>query len=114
MDGLRLTVPPPWIAHAYYKYYAFVCPDRLAPGWTRARIMAEIAERCVSCFSGSCPEIYREKAFDHTGFRPHEPLPVARLLGETSLMFLVDPTFDEQAMWRQVEVARDVLRRALR
>ena len=89
-------------------------PERLAPGWTRDRIMAEIAERGVACFSGCCPEIYREKAFDGTGFCPREPLPVARSLGETSLMFLVDPTFDEAATWRQVEVARDVLRRATR
>jgi dTDP-4-amino-4,6-dideoxygalactose transaminase len=41
---------------------------------------------------GSCSEVYLEEAFDDTGFRPENRLPVARELGETSLMFLVHPT----------------------
>ena len=49
----------------------------------------------VPCYSGSCSEVYLEKAFDHTGWRPVERLPVARQLGETSLMFLVHPTLTE-------------------
>ena len=50
----------------------------------------------VPCFSGSCSEVYLEKAFDGTGWRPEKPMPVARELGETSLMFLVHPTLNEQ------------------
>jgi dTDP-4-amino-4,6-dideoxygalactose transaminase len=46
----------------------------------------------VPCYQGSCSEVYLEKAFDDTGFRPAERLPVAKELGETSLMFLVHPT----------------------
>ena len=90
--GLRLTVPPPWIDHAYYKYYAFVDRARLRPGWDRDRIMGAVNAEGVPCFSGSCSEIYLEKAFTDAGFGPSERLPVARELGETSLMFLVHPT----------------------
>jgi len=36
---------------------------------------------------GSCSEVYLEKAFEGTGFRLVERLPIARELGETSLMF---------------------------
>jgi dTDP-4-amino-4,6-dideoxygalactose transaminase len=45
--------------------------------------------------SGSCSEIYLEKAFDQEVNRPTQRLPVARELGETSLMFLVHPTIAE-------------------
>ncbi|MNN75967.1 hypothetical protein D3C81_1923020 [compost metagenome] len=64
----------------------------MAVGWDRDRILGEINARGVPCFYGSCSEVYLEKAFDNTNLRPTERLPVARELGETSLMFLVHPT----------------------
>lgn len=78
--------------HAQYKFYAYVRPENLAPGWTRDRILEAINARGVPCYQGSCSEVYLEKAFEGTGWRPERPLPTARLLGETSLMFLVHPT----------------------
>ena len=92
VEALRLTVPPAEVGHAYYKYYAFVRPELLREGWTRDRIMAAVAAEGVPCFSGSCGEVYLEKAFDGTGLRPAERLPVARELGDTSLMLMVHPT----------------------
>ncbi len=62
LEALRLTPTPAEVGHSYYKYYAFVRPERLKQGWSRDRIMAEINERGVPCFSGSCSEIYLEKA----------------------------------------------------
>jgi dTDP-4-amino-4,6-dideoxygalactose transaminase len=69
-----------------------VHPERLAPGWSRDRIIEAINAEGVPCYQGSCSEVYLEKAFDGTGWRPAERLPVARALGETSIMFLVHPT----------------------
>lgn len=89
---------PDWAEHGAYKCYVFVEPDQLAEGWDRDRIMAEVNALGVPCMSGSCSEVYREKAFDGTGWRPAERLPVARELGETSLMFLVHPTLTAEAM----------------
>jgi dTDP-4-amino-4,6-dideoxygalactose transaminase len=91
IPALRVTEPPSALAHSYYKYYVFVRPERLRQGWTRDRIIAEINERGVPCFSGSCSEIYLEKAFPER-MRPKRPLPVSRILGQTSLMFLIHPT----------------------
>jgi dTDP-4-amino-4,6-dideoxygalactose transaminase len=79
-------------AHAHYKCYVYVQPDRLAPGWSRDRIVEAMNAQGVPCYQGSCSEVYLERAFDNTGWRPAERLPVARELGETSLMFLVHPT----------------------
>jgi hypothetical protein len=95
LPGLRVTPPPEHIGHAYYKYYVFVRPEALRAGWSRDRILAEITARGVPCFSGSCSEIYLEKAFPPE-WRPRERLAVARELGETSLMFLVHPTLTEE------------------
>jgi dTDP-4-amino-4,6-dideoxygalactose transaminase len=92
IGAVRITTPPPHIGHAYYKYYVFVQPHMLAPGWSRDRIVAELTARGVPCFVGSCSEIYREKAFESVPSRPQARLPVAQQLGETSLMFMVHPT----------------------
>lgn len=91
--AFRVTVPPNHIEHAFYKYYVFVRPERLRPGWSRDRIIAAIRAEGVPCQSGSCSEIYLEKAFD--GMRPATRRPNAQLLGETSLMFQVHPTLSE-------------------
>ena len=92
LPALRVTIPPPEIGHAYYKYYTFVRPDLLKPGWDRDRIINAIVAEGIPCFSGSCSEIYLEEAFEREGLRPEKRLPVARELGETSLMLLVHPT----------------------
>jgi dTDP-4-amino-4,6-dideoxygalactose transaminase len=97
IGGLRVTVPPAEIRPSYYKYYTFVRPDCLRDGWDRDRIIAAISAEGIPCFSGSCSEIYLEKAFPPE-MRPPQRLDVARELGETSLMFLVHPTLSEEDM----------------
>ncbi len=91
IPGLRVPDVPAEVEHAAYKCYVFVDPSVLAPGWSRDRILDQINSAGVPCYSGSCSEVYLEKAFDDTGWRPKQRLPVARELGETSLMFLVHP-----------------------
>jgi dTDP-4-amino-4,6-dideoxygalactose transaminase len=110
LPALRLTEPEPGIGHAYYKYYAFVRPERLKSGWSRDRIMNAVVAEGVPCFSGSCSEIYLEKAFD--GLRPAARFPVAQALGETSLMMLVHPTLIEKDMLDAAAALRKVLAHA--
>ena len=96
--GLRLTLPPADIGHAYYRYYAFLEESRLLPGWDQTRVIAAINAEGVPCFVGSCGEIYRELAFTRAGLQPAHPHPVASHLAKTSLAFLVHPTLNEQDM----------------
>lgn len=110
--GLRVPAIPETIEHAAYKCYVFVEPEELGDGWDRDRIMADIVARGVPCFSGSCSEVYREKAFDGTDWRPAQPLPVARELGETSLMFLCHPTLTKAELDKSCRVLREVMARA--
>jgi dTDP-4-amino-4,6-dideoxygalactose transaminase len=95
--ALRLPQPPDVFRHSYYKYYAFVRPEILRQGWSRDRVLAAITAEGIPCFTGSCSEIYLEKAFTQE-LRPSERLCVSRELGETSLMFLVHPTLSEADM----------------
>jgi dTDP-4-amino-4,6-dideoxygalactose transaminase len=81
--------------HAGYRAYVYVSPDNLKPGWSRDRIQEEIVARGVPCFTGSCSEVYLEKAFDGTGWRPTKRLPNARELGDTALAFLIHPTLTQ-------------------
>jgi len=111
LPGLRVTVPPSDAFHSYYKYYVFVRPERLKSGWGRDRIMEELAERGVPGMSGICPEVYLEAAFDASS-RPQERLPVARELGETSLMLPVDPTLTEENLRHTCSVVEEVLSEA--
>lgn len=111
-SGLHVPVPPAGVEHAWYKFYAFVRPERLKPDWNRDRIMNTIVEAGVPCYAGACPEIYREKAFRDAGFGPPERLPGAVKLGETSLMFLVHPTLGPEHVSKTCAVVADVLRQA--
>jgi len=114
MPGLRVVRPPDGIGHAYYKYYVFVEPEALAPGWDATRIQEAIIAEGVPCFAGSCSEIYRERAFADRGWSPARRLPVAQRLGETSLMFMVHPTLGEAEMADTVSAAAKVMKAATR
>jgi dTDP-4-amino-4,6-dideoxygalactose transaminase len=109
---VRTVVVPDYIEHAEYKHYIFVRPEYLKDGWSRDRIVDEINTSGVPCFQGSCSEVYLEKAFDDTGWRPELRLPNAVELGESSLMFLVHPTLTQQEIIKTCDVLTRVLRDA--
>lgn len=111
---LRLVDVPADFIHAEYKHYFFVNEDYLAEGWSRDRIIDEVVARGVPCYQGSCSEVYLEKAFDNTPWRPQQRLPQAKLLGETSLMMLVHPTLSTNEMLRSCQVLAEVLALASR
>ncbi|CAM3979137.1 MULTISPECIES: DegT/DnrJ/EryC1/StrS family aminotransferase [Pseudoalteromonas] len=107
-DCIRLVEVPEYSEHAEYKHYMFIKPEHLAEGWDRDRIVNTIVERGVPCFQGSCSEVYLEKAFDNTPWRPKTRLPNAVELGETSIMFLVHPTLTEDEIAKTTQVMKEV------
>jgi dTDP-4-amino-4,6-dideoxygalactose transaminase len=107
--AVRVPVPVQGMTHAYYRQYAYVRPDGLKAGWSRDRVVAELSARGVPVMQGSCSEVYLEKAFDGTPWRPAQRLPVARDLGETSLMFLTHPTMTDAEIARHVAAIGEVL-----
>lgn len=89
-------IDPNVYTHAWYKFYAFVRSDADNASDQRDSIIAELNKDGFHCSQGSCSEIYLEKAFDNTSYRPEQRLPTAKLLGETSIMFMVHPGMDWQ------------------
>ena len=112
LPALRVPVISSDDVHAAYKAYVFIRPERLKAEWSRDRILTEIAAQGVPAFSGSCSEVYLEKAFDNTGWRPSERLVNAKQLGETSMMFLVHPTLTEQEIDLTCKVLSEVVQQA--
>jgi dTDP-4-amino-4,6-dideoxygalactose transaminase len=112
MPGLRIPTPLQNCHHAYYKYYAFLRPEMLQDGWDRNAIVQAIKAEGVPCLVGSCSEIYLEKAF--VARRKHPTLPVARLLGETSLMFLVHPTLSDEHIALTCRTIEEVITKAVK
>lgn len=108
LPGLRVPPVPGHNQHAYYKFYVFVRPERLRPGWNRDAIMRAVNAEGVPCFSGSCPDIAGERAFADSANQGERP--IARELGETSLMFLVHPTLGEDDMADVVQAVVKVMR----
>ena len=98
--------------HAYYKHYVFVNEENLTKGWNRDLIIDALNQLGVPCMQGSCSEVYLEKAFDDTDFKPKNRLPVAKKLGETSIMFMVHPTLKEEEMDFICETVQQILVKA--
>lgn len=108
---ITVSQPSEEYLHAAYKCYVQVNTEHLPEGWSRDRIMNEIAELGVPCFSGSCSEVYLEHAFDNTPWRPTQRLQNAQKLGESSLMFLVHPTLSEDSINQTISAIEQVLTR---
>jgi dTDP-4-amino-4,6-dideoxygalactose transaminase len=112
LSGLRVPDVPVYVEHAAYKCYVFVDPDHLKYGWNRDRILNTLNERGIPSYSGSCSEVYLEKAFDGMSSRPAKRLQVAKQLGETSLMFLVHPTLTVEEIETTCRALREVMAEA--
>lgn len=113
-SALRVPEISGAIVHAHYKCYAYVEPNQLVEGWSRDRIVSEINALGVPCYQGSCSEVYLEKAFDSTGWRPAERLPSAKELGDSSVMFLVHPTLTEAEIQQTCDAINTVMEKACR
>jgi dTDP-4-amino-4,6-dideoxygalactose transaminase len=112
--ALRVPMPREQDRHAFYRLYAYVRPEGLREEWDRNRIVAELAQAGVQVLHGTCPEVYLEKAFDGMPFKPRERLPVARELGETSLMFLTHPSMGNVELDHTVSAIGRVMAQAMR
>lgn len=101
---------PEYIEHAFYKCYILLNKDHMKTNWSRDKIIQVINNKGLPCFSGSCPEIYLEKAFKKNFNIPR--LPIAKEVGEESLMFLVHPTITKKELLNYKKNIREVLKLA--
>lgn len=109
VEAIRTTAPPEAVRHAYYRYYAFTRPEALAEGWGRDDILISLRRVDVPAFTGICPEIYREEAFRRAGLSPEVRHPVARRLGETSIMLPIHHRLSDETVLRWGGAVKDVV-----
>ncbi|HEX8263231.1 MAG TPA: DegT/DnrJ/EryC1/StrS aminotransferase family protein [Allosphingosinicella sp.] len=109
IPGLTVPIPGADVRHASYKHYFFLDDD---PDAERLRdsILAKAAEVPIKVFSGTCSEVYLEKAFDGL---PRPDLPVARSLGRRSLMVEVHPTLRPDLLALRAEALADIVKGVL-
>jgi len=99
---------PDYIEHAFYKCYVTLNEEKLPSSWSRDKIINAISAQGVPCFSGSCSEVYKEKAFENTNYSPKSVLLNAKKLGKCSLMFLVHPTLTNKEISKTCEVIKEI------
>lgn len=97
---------------AFYRLYAIIDTDGMRNAWSLQRLLQEFADRKIPVGTGSCAEIYREKAMQDRGFEPVNRLPVAASLEGRSLAFVVHPTLTDADMERYCAVIEEVMRAA--
>jgi dTDP-4-amino-4,6-dideoxygalactose transaminase len=103
--GVRLTLPPSHITHAYYKYYFFIEPSKFTI--SRDEIIRLIEKACVFAQAGSCGEVYKENAL--TQFAPEIELRVAKQLFATAILLLCDPTISEDVAIENAHKIKNIL-----
>jgi len=107
-DFIEVPKVPNYIDHAFYKCYVFFKPEKLNNEWTRDKIIQAFSAQGIPCFSGSCSEVYLEKAFNDKSYKPTKSLISAKQLGETSLMFLVHPTLNAEEVEQTCQAIKQV------
>jgi hypothetical protein len=112
--GLRVVELPDNVGHARYKYYTFLDCDTLKDDWNQERVITAINAEGIPCFSGSCSEIYLERAFTDAGLGPAQRFVNTRRLGEESIMLLIHPTLSDGDMDDAVKAVRKVMSEAVR
>lgn len=110
--GIKVPMPPSDVRHAWYKFYCMLEPEKLQIGWSHQRIIEAINAEGIPCLSGSCYEIYREKAFLGSGYGPSKPLENASCMANRSLMFLVHPTLGTKEMMETIVAVGKVMEAA--
>jgi len=112
ISALRIPPVPSDVVPANYKFYCYVRPEKLKADWDRDRISDEINARGIKCLVGGCAEIYREKAFAEAGFLPEKRLPNAKVLSETTLMLLIDPSISKASMDKMASAVTEIMQAA--
>jgi dTDP-4-amino-4,6-dideoxygalactose transaminase len=74
-------------SHAFYRLNLFINPKKIK----QIELINEFNKKNILCGVGSCPEIYREKIFKKLKIYPKKRLANAKLLGETSIVFPINP-----------------------
>ncbi len=86
--------PSKEIKSAWYRFYFFVKTDIKKYKKLRFKIINDLRKNKVKCFTGSCPEIYLEKAFKKLDKFKSIKLNNCKILGDTSIALDINHTLE--------------------
>jgi dTDP-4-amino-4,6-dideoxygalactose transaminase len=108
VPGVEVPLPEARFRHAFYKLYVLLTVAD--PETKRNEIIRRASDAGLRVFSGSCSEVYREKAFADL---PIPDLPKARHLGKRSLMVEVHPTLQPGLLRDRAAALADIIQSVL-
>ena len=95
--------------HAFYRLNLFINKKKIK----QIKLIEDLNKKKIDCSIGSCPEIYREKIFKKLKFYPNKRLLNAKLLGETSIMFPINPNRAMTKIKKEINVIKKILNKHL-
>jgi len=93
--------------HAFYRLNLFINKNKI----NQKKLLEKLIKNKINCGVGSCPEIYREKIFNKLKFYPKKRLLKARLLGETSIMFPINPQRKLNEVIKEIKKIKQILQK---
>ena len=108
-DYFDYFYPSKNIKSAWYRFYFFLKTDIKNYKKIRFKIIKDLRKNNLKCFTGSCPEIYLEKAFKKlNNFKPAR-LKNCKILGETSIALDINHTLEYSIHKKKILILRNVI-----
>ncbi len=95
--------------HAFYRLNLFINKNKI----NQNKLIQKINKYKINCGVGSCPEIYREKIFKKLKYYPKKRLLNAKLLGETSIMFPINPNKSLIKIKSEISIIKKIMKNYL-
>jgi dTDP-4-amino-4,6-dideoxygalactose transaminase len=95
--------------HAFYRLNLFINKNKIK----QIKFIKQLNKNKINCSVGSCPEIYREKIFKKLKLYPKQRLLNAKLLGESSVMFPIDPGRSKAKVKTEINFIKKILNKYL-
>ena len=91
--------------HAFYRLNLFINKDKIK----QIKLIEQFNKKEIKCGVGPCPEIYREKIFKKLKFYPQKRLLNAKLLGQISLTFSINPNIPSTKIKLEIKSIKKIL-----
>ena len=101
--------PTKKIKSAWYRFYFFLKTDIKNYQKLRFKIIKDLRKNNLKCFTGSCPEIYLEKAFRKLNNIKPIRLKNCKILGETSIALEINHTLEYSQHKKKLLILKQVI-----
>ena len=110
---LNCYYPPDRLKSAWYRFYFFLNPNIRNYQKKRLEIIKQLKRKNIKSFTGSCPEIYLEKAFVKLQKTKFRRLKNCKILGNTSLALDVNHTLSYRDHKEELVIIKFILDKIL-